>query len=405
MYNDFYGWQYSNEVYIVLRYDVNMDNNDIPFGVIVPAGNKKELERIVQWGTQYIFENNDTGPSVKIERIIEPEVIKIKNHNFKITITDKAATVHVGVCKHGVMCVVEHTELPTKFNTGMETEAIKPLFLQSTFEFGKCMQDVQFAKQFGKLYAVHTGMKEYDNMVSDTETRSKNNKHKTDKWIIGKAYSTLTKTDIYFGEFYSPFNIYGEYDSQSESIVYSASLEKKPLFNVLYDYYLLEKLGLNKSTIKFSELMKELTMQITQGFVNLDNKCVNSIKTQSNVTQTIKIDIIPYEVFGCTSFVSARQNMNKLPKRACNPNIEIEIDIEPNNAIWELIETIQSQVIEIYEKYSKLGVQFNLYSLQQFLLRGHEFDGILTEKETKLLGYMGISKETIMKLWEESNNE
>ena len=191
------GWNMGEHIVIVERLE---NNGYVNKGYIVNVGNKKQLESARNWGRTYTSkENIVTGGRQSVE--VAPLEHLYSNKGFKLTIQQAPTHSSQGGKLSFCMCLIEAPD-GKKFNIGIDTAILFRILQQSTVVNGVVQEEMSFVRNGTALGMVHKDMIEYKYAEEDKQIKNKMNTKKTNKYIPGHKYLTLTLESIYLGKIY-----------------------------------------------------------------------------------------------------------------------------------------------------------------------------------------------------------
>lgn len=180
-------------------------------GYIVEHGDESALEKAKDWARErnYNYETKEYGEPY------EPNIYTFDNKGFTVKILNSAGGSSQGGRLSFWMCEIEKDDI--KFTVGVNDAILADLIKNSDISNGLVKQEVMFARKGGQPGLIHEGMDAYQDAVADMKQKADLKKaKKTNKWEIGGVYSTLTQTDVCFGEVYDTMEEYQqEYTAQS----------------------------------------------------------------------------------------------------------------------------------------------------------------------------------------------
>lgn len=204
---EYNGWKLLDNILIVISAEENIKYN-CKQGYIVDPKSKKQLESALAWGRSVRYDRDEAGNP--ITNYTEADVIETDNKDFTLQLLDSSGYSSQGgrlsfwnclITKGNIKCVV-----------GINSELLLELMMQSTFTNGLCNKKVCFARKWGSVGVLHTEMTQYSDALADEKLKKNMKKGKTSKWKVGHTYDTVTKSDVYLGQIYSPLKIeYGSF--------------------------------------------------------------------------------------------------------------------------------------------------------------------------------------------------
>ena len=202
------GWNLYDKVIIVgkARTVWNRDKycwetqEGIQQGYIVDSKNKKQLENAERWAETVRYEyNKELGRSEAVETV-KGTVDTFDNDGFEIELLESADGSSQGgklsfwnckISKDGKTWIV-----------GINADLLLRALCSCTWEKGKCLEPVMFARCKGGVGVLTKSSPEYQQAQADMQTKATLSKGKTTKYQLGHTYETITESDIYFGKIY-----------------------------------------------------------------------------------------------------------------------------------------------------------------------------------------------------------
>ncbi len=207
MSNEYNGWKLLDKIVIVTT-ATNHYKYGYPQGYIVDPSNKKQLESALSWGGRTVYKEDENGQfetdanDKLISHYEEAGVIETDNKGFRLQLLDCADGSSQGGKLSFWNCLISKDD--KSYVVGINSELLLELMLQSTFTNGLCDKEICFARKNGNVGALHPKMTQYQDALKDNKFRKSVSTKKTSKWQLGHNYITLSKNDIYLGEFYQP---------------------------------------------------------------------------------------------------------------------------------------------------------------------------------------------------------
>ena len=204
---------------------VDRDGNRYPWAFMVDPSVKGSKESGIRWAKNNYYSRN--LPDEEIYDYVETD-----NDHFKLRICEAADGSSQGGKLSFWTCILEKEGIPP-FTIGINADLLAELILDSTFENGKCVQEVTLARKNGQMGALHEGMRAYDDMISDlNKKRAVESAEKTSKWEPGYVYQSMTKKGLCIGKLPQIAKMEAHYTTYYCEYHYTLDFKvnKKPLY-------------------------------------------------------------------------------------------------------------------------------------------------------------------------------
>lgn len=164
-------------------------------GYIVNPKNKQQFNTAQQWAETWRYDGNG-----KVIETIKGTVDTFDNDGFEIELLESADGSSQGgklsfwnckISKDGKTWVV-----------GINADLLLRALCSCTWEKGKCLEPVMFARCKGGVGVLTKSSPEYQQAQADMSKKAILSKGKTTKYQLGHTYETLTESHIYFGKIY-----------------------------------------------------------------------------------------------------------------------------------------------------------------------------------------------------------
>ena len=186
-------WNFSPEIQIVYSVYGSISHNGktYPKAYIVKKDDKKSLDSAVAWATESRY----------YKTTVVPKIVETTNEGFSMQIAAAPGNSSQSGKLAFWMCCFEKPGVEP-FATGINSELLALVILQSVLDHGKLNETVCFARNSSQLGVLHTNMPEYTQMQNDMNAKAQMKaKKKTKNWRTGYTYSTATQSDIMMGYF------------------------------------------------------------------------------------------------------------------------------------------------------------------------------------------------------------
>jgi hypothetical protein len=195
--------------------------NDSGQGYVIEEGNKKSLESAIHWSKQ----SNDD---------YIPKQFTYDNGSFQLSLKNSAGCSSQGGKLSFWNCDITCPDGQT-FLIGISTDVLIEFLLKNTLVDGVCKdKHLYLGRSNSNVLGIYsTNMDSYKQAIKDEETRH-NLEHSDNKYVIGEIVSTLTKKQIYLGEYYENFAVYKHWYETCNSITILPKPVKIYLFADIY---------------------------------------------------------------------------------------------------------------------------------------------------------------------------
>lgn len=394
---------------------VDRDGIRYPWAFMVDPSVKGSKESGIRWA-----KNNYYSRNLPDEEVFD--YVETDNDHFKLRICEAADGSSQGGKLSFWTCILEKEGIPP-FTIGINADLLAELILDSTFENGKCVQEVTLARKNGQIGALHEGMRAYDDMISDlNKKRAVESAEKTSKWEPGYVYQSMTKKGLCIGKLPQIATMETHYTTYYCEFHYTLDFkaDKKPLyveFSSEDDLTTNEKVALELSNpyrrgLPFSDRYpsrmkgeKLLTINLQE----IANKMFDEILARKAGSSNLFMEYVPSKVLSFWEVCPDKciEIMEEMTRRCKNDRKIIKEGIDRNNyKDLCFFSDSQKSRIERDPNYSFRNLRSGLDYLsikEDYTLNGRKMD--LTDVYKEILFQMKKEREKTISLENEKEDE
>lgn len=211
-------WSLAKEVTFVIRNKYYKEENP-KAAYVVFDNNSKTLATARRWAGEGYTEVTTT------------------NDGFTLEIIDAAQGSYSQSGKLSFwMCKITKEGLDLEVQVGINSELLCDLIKETTFDRGKCTDNLMFVHYGAVLGAVSKNTEMYNKAVASMGKKASIESNKTSKWEKGVFYESANKKSVWLGDLHMPIKLdYNPYGNRHDD-TFLITIKKDDIVHIIEDY-------------------------------------------------------------------------------------------------------------------------------------------------------------------------